>query len=317
MTTPTLGPDVTARLEGLVEFILDLAGGDLDRRGEISEQHDELDAVVGGLNMLAEELELTIDDVRSRNVELERLNTELRNTYGQLAQAAKLASLGEIAAGIAHELNQPLGIIQLYCESAIGALGDSGTDASEAAIDAIRTAISQVARASDIIEHIRRYARDDDAAVMEPTPVSELVDGALLLLRRELRELDIEVIEDVEPGIAPLTCRSSSMQQVLFNLMANARDAIDGQADRRIEVRARVEGTQLVFEVVDNGPGVPADLENRIIDPFVTTKVASRGTGLGLGICHSIIADHGGTLTYRRVDGHTVFAVNLPHGEAE
>lgn len=317
MSARALGPDVTVRLERLVDFILALAGGDLDRRGEISGHHDELDAVVGGLNMLAEELALTLDDVRTRNDELERLNTELRSTHGQLAQAAKLASLGEIAAGIAHELNQPLGIIQLYCESAIGALDESEPAGSETATAAMRTAISQVARATDIIEHIRRYARDDDDVAMDPTPVCELVDGALLLLRRELRELDIEVFEHIEPGIAPVPCRSGSMQQVLFNLMTNARDATDGLVNRRIEVRARSAGSRLVIEVADNGPGVPEDLEDRIIDPFVTTKVAGRGTGLGLGICHAIVADHGGTLTYRRADGHTVFAVSLSLGTRE
>ncbi len=316
-----LPSDVGSQLGGAVELILALAGGDLGARGVVSDLGDEVDAVIGGLNMLAEELEITFGALRRRTVQLERANAELVAAQSQMVQSAKLASLGEIAAGIAHELNQPLGIIQLYCESAVDALGEGDSAnlehrAAEAA-DHVGVALGQMDRASEIVRQVQTFAREDTNLEMAEANIAQLVSAGLILLRREMAELDIELVERIEPGIRPLRCREHRVQQILFNLVSNARDAVRRRGGSLVGVDVSSSGTDVVFEVSDNGPGVdPADL-SRFMDPFFTTKPAGLGTGLGLAICQTIATEHGGSLTYERRNDLTVFALRLPQAAAD
>lgn len=290
------------RLEEITETILAFAGGDLSARGTLSGRGDEFDAVVGGLNMMAEEFQIMFDTERRRTV-------ELKAAQAQLVQAAKLASLGEIAAGIAHELNQPLGIIQLYCESAIEAV-ERG-DLSE--LDRyLIVAVEQVQRASGIIEHVRLFSRDDAHRDRADVNVEELVAGGLLLLRRGLAESDIVLAVVIDPELTVINCHGHRLQQVLFNLVANARDAVEGRPDAKVEVHARRNGRGVAFDVRDNGPGVGADYVERIMDPFFTTKPSGRGTGLGLPICQTIAREHGGLVRYDRGNGWSTFTLELP-----
>lgn len=308
--------EVGRRLDQAIDLILRLSGGDLTARGELSKDGDEFDAVIGGLNMLAEELELTFAESTRRTAELETANAELEAAQAQLIQSAKLASLGEIAAGIAHELNQPLGIIQLYGESAIGGLADLEAVGVDSVSEQISVALGQVERASEIIEHVRTFARNDAEGSSMNTDIEELVAASLVLLRSELGERDITLVETIEPGLAKVHCRGSRIQQVLFNLVGNARDAVDGRPDATIELEVVADESSVVFEVRDNGPGISDADREHIMDPFFTTKPAGRGTGLGLPICLSIAADHGGSLEYERRDGWTVFRLSLPENGA-
>lgn len=318
--TYELSPHVESQLRSALELILSLAGGDLTARGFVSDQGDDADALIGGLNMLAEELEITFGALQRRTIELEHAHEELMAAQSQLVQSARLASLGEIAAGIAHELNQPLGIIQLYCESAVETLG--ATDESTAvarmvtATDQVGVALGQVDRASEIVRQVRTFARDDTNLEMAEANVEQMVWTGLFLLRREMAELDIELVERIEPGLRPLRCREHRVQQILFNLVANARDAVRTRGGARVELEVGSSGSDLVFEVSDNGPGVDPDDLTRFMDPFFTTKPAGLGTGLGLAICQTIATEHGGSLTYSRRDDTTVFALRLPHAGA-
>lgn len=237
-----------------------------------------------------------------------------REVEAKTAVAAKLATLGEMAAGMAHELNQPLAAMLLAAENAQNALRRGDAPAVDARLEIIA---GEAERARDIIDHLRIFARGDEGAPLGAVDPAAAVRDALLLVRAALREAGITVTVDLPGHLPAVRGRQVQLEQVLLNLLINARDALQERPPaaegRRLAITGRVTAEGGVeLGVRDNGGGVPPALIARVFDPFFTTKPPGVGTGIGLSICHGIILGFGGTIACRNADGGAEFTIALP-----
>jgi len=256
-------------------------------------------------------------DLRQTTQEVQRRERELRDKQEQLVQAGKLATVGELTTGIAHELNNPLNNIGLFVENAIDRLQFGLTDRA-CVLDELRSAMEQVRKATQIISHLRTFGRVAPVS-RDPVRINEVVDRAVSLLREQLRLRQIEVRLELCEEDPIVVGNAIQLEQVFLNILTNARDALAQAPRKLIHIESAVgEGVvRLVFH--DTGPGIPPDLEQRIFDPFFTTKEVGAGTGLGLSITYGIVQEHGGSVALAKredVEGAT-FVLELPLATAE
>lgn len=237
-----------------------------------------------------------------------------REAETRAMSAARLASLGEMAAGLAHEMKQPLQGISLAAEMGqmAAAQGDiAGVD------QRFEQIVEQTQRTARTVEHLRRFARGaEEGASAQPVPLTAAVEGALDLTRSVLREDSIKV--ELDLGDPPTVVRGQEvlLAQVLSNLLLNARDALATRpegAPRRIHIAATpgAEG-RVRLTVADTGGGIAPEVMARLFEPFVTTKDAEKGTGLGLSICHSLVKGMGGDIEAHNEAEGAVFTITLP-----
>jgi len=239
--------------------------------------------------------------------------TNERDLRAQAIASAKLATLGEMATGLAHELNQPIAIMSLAAENSVQALSRKGADGIEFAVKRLQRITDQCHRARTIVDHLRIFGRSDEGEV-GPVSVESVIEGALTLVGGALRAANID-LEIVIPRDPPeILARAVLAEQVIVNLMLNARDAMDDlPSGHRRALRASVTPNRgagtISIEVADSGPGIAPTVLDRIFEPFFTTKEVGKGTGLGLSICHGIMRSFGGSIVARNgVDGGAVFA---------
>jgi two-component system NtrC family sensor kinase len=233
------------------------------------------------------------------NTELESANQALRDTQGKLVQAAKMASLGELVAGIAHEINNPLAFIlahqgtvaRLLSQVAPRVAGDPEAQrAVEKAMARAESMTLGLRRIQDLVQNLRKFSRLEEGGAQE-VDVPEAIGTVLVLLTHKLA--DRIVVEQHLAAPRILRCSPALLNQVVMNIVGNAADAIEGPG--RIRVATRTEGGDYVIEVSDSGPGVPEPIRARIFEPFFTTKPVGAGTGLGLSIAYAVVgAHHGG-----------------------
>lgn len=240
--------------------------------------------------------------------------TGQRQLEAQAAASAKLATLGEMAAGMAHEMNQPLAIIALAAENAADELQMDGAAAIPAAVTRLEGISRQAARGGAIIRHLREFSRPGSLDEAGPTRLAEVLDGVLQLTRGALRNAGVEWEQDLPADLPAVSAGLVAAEQVFVNLILNARDAMLGQPreqPRRVVVRARVEAGQVVVTVTDTGGGIPAAAFDKMFEPFFTTKPPDKGTGLGLAICHGIMRSLGGSISAANVPGGAEFLLRF------
>ncbi|MBP2232727.1 two-component system phosphoglycerate transport system sensor histidine kinase PgtB [Azospirillum agricola] len=263
------------------------------------------------------DLRATNDRLERAIAEHQRTERELREAQAELVQAGKLAALGQLAAGVGHELNQPLAAIRSYAHNGRKLIGLGRVDEADGNLGKIA---DLTARMANITNHLKRFARRPDSRLgaVELEPV---IRGALSLFGNRLREEAVGfelALPDAESG-GPLRVRAEEvrLEQVLVNLLSNALDAVAGAPVRRILVRAEAvedgeEGGAVRIEVRDSGPGIAADPVGQIFDPFFTTKPVGTGLGLGLSISYNIVRDFGGVLSVAESGpGGTAFVLTL------
>ncbi len=248
--------------------------------------------------------------------------TSKRMEENKLYQMSKLASLGEVATGLAHEINQPLGVIRLAATNALNGLNRGMPPTHmESKLNRI---IQQTVRMSRIIDHMRIFGRKSSES-FEPSDPVDAIDGALQVVGAQLRLDNIAVIITAAPGLTQVLCRQDQLEQVLINLLQNARDAIHDRRKSmgeefhgRIEVTLRLEDTATLLpptvriDVADNAGGVPEPIIDKVFQPFFTTKPPGKGTGLGLSVSFGIARDHGGTLSLANGKEGAIFTLRLP-----
>ena len=230
----------------------------------------------------------------------------------RLILASRLAMVGEIAAGMAHEMNQPLAAITNYAWASQRLLGMSDPDIAEVRA-ALQEIGAQAARAGEIIRRLRGLARGPELR-REAISVNALVSELAELARSEAARHEVHYELDLRADLPPLNIDGGQIQQALLNLLWNAVHALNGSAARPKQVHIRTRLTpewQIEIDVCDNGPGVPSALAPRLFEPFFTTK--EQGTGLGLAMSRTIAEAHGGTLSYRaNTPGGACFVMRLP-----
>jgi C4-dicarboxylate-specific signal transduction histidine kinase len=254
-------------------------------------------------------------DLRETTVTIQRREQELRDKQEQLVQAGKLATLGELTTGVAHELNNPLNNIGLVLGNCIDLI-ELGQIDSKRLLGELGSALVQVRKASEIITHLRTFGRLAPVS-RERVSINRVVRQALALMQEQLRLRQIEVVLELSPD-EPLVLGSPiQLEQVLVNLIANARDALVGAAKKRITI-ATSAPDDVVLTVTDTGSGIPRGLEQRIFDPFFTTKEVGSGTGLGLSITYGIIREHEGAIAVSSPPpGGARFTITLPLAPTE
>jgi C4-dicarboxylate-specific signal transduction histidine kinase len=250
-------------------------------------------------------------DLRETTIEVKRREQELRDKQEQLVQAGKLATLGELTTGVAHELNNPLNNIGLFVGNAVD-LVELGARDKGRIVREMERAMQQVRKATEIISHLRTFGR---AAPFSRDPVSlrVVLMQALSLMREQLRLRDIQVTVDLGAGEPVVLGNPLQLEQVFINLLTNARDAVADSPRKAIHISVAVGSQAAEITFADTGPGIPPGLERRIFDPFFTTKQVGQGTGLGLSITYGIIKDLGGMISVVSPPGEgATFLIRLP-----
>ncbi len=250
--------------------------------------------------------------------------TEQLITEQQLIQAGKMATLGEMATGVAHELNQPLSVIKSASNYIMRKVKANEPIPDEIMATMTEEIDGQVNRVEKIINHLREFGRKSDAA-KEETNVNRALVKACDLFREQLSLRQIEVVQNLDNVLPMILADENCLEQVFINLLINARDAIEErfeqfeQKDRtpelakQIFLTTRVSDKWVIIEIEDTGTGILPHVADKIFEPFFTTKAAGKGTGLGLSIGYGIIKDYGGTITPDRGQANgALFTIRFP-----
>lgn len=269
-------------------------------------------------------LEMQLTKARLEEQEAHR---ELKEAQAQLVQSAKMAAVGELAAGVAHEINNPLAFVRSHidtiarkAEQLESVVGDAVAEAGPL-LDKIqrrsRETEEGMHRILEIVTKLRTFSRLDEGEV-KAIDVAQSVDSALTLLRHKCGE-EITITQDLA-DTGPLVCMPGPFNQVLLNLLSNAIDAIDGAGGGagRVEIVTRRTEADFFLTIADSGCGIPQEIQSRVFDPFFTTKPVGKGTGLGLSISYQIIQAHHGTLSAGPNSPRgSLFTITIPNNLAE
>ena len=239
----------------------------------------------------------------------------------QLIQASKMATLGEMSAGVAHELNQPLNAIRIGSDL-IKKMVDRGERLEPDLAGKVSREISaQVERAANIINHLREFGRKSESDELEKVNINKPIRDVFTVLGQQLKLRQIKVNLDLDENLPPVYGVNNRLEQVFINLVMNARDAIEEMLEKSYEkereglltIRTYQEKGRVVAVVRDNGIGMPERVKEKVFEPFFTTKDLGRGTGLGLSISYGIIKDYGGTIEVESMPGSgTIFKISFP-----
>lgn len=232
----------------------------------------------------------------------QRLEHERREAEVKMLSQAKLASLGEIATGIAHEINQPLTFIQIIMQSTDRDIERGSLDLAELSAD-LKESTRQIHRITRIINHLRTFGRTDSGEFAELL-LPGILDNALILYQQTLQGKNIALSATVAPGLPSIYGNAIQLEQVFINLLQNAIDALEDAKQPTITVNFSHEAGAVVTTFSDNGCGIGKENATKIFEPFFTTKPIGKGTGLGLSIVYGIIADHNGTIECQSSPGH-------------
>ena len=255
-------------------------------------------------------------DLRETTQEMERREQELRDKQEQLVQAGKLATLGELTTGVAHELNNPLNNIGLFIGNATDQLRLGLLDPKRIEHE-LEKALEQVRKATAIISHLRTFGRAAPVSV-ERVDVDEVIERSLSLMQEQLRLRGIEVELDLCADELVVLGNAIQLEQVFINLLTNARDALEESPEKTIRIATESDGDEIRIAFADTGCGIAPEAEQRIFDPFFTTKEVGTGTGLGLSITYSIVKEHGGEISVSSEPGGGArFLVALPVSDEE
>jgi signal transduction histidine kinase len=270
-------------------------------------------AYLGCIRLAAPRDETAIETVELSRIEMLAgdlaVAVELKALHTQLVWSEKLAALGQLLAGVAHELNNPLTVIMGYSELISEAIAGPQTR------DQLAKLVGEARRMKRITDNLLRFSRHStrDTQAVQLSPVLQEV---LALREYYTRRHSVRVVLDIAPDLPPLAVNEDEIKQILLNLFNNSSDALEGvPGSRQISIRAYSSGSRAVIEVEDSGPGF-SNL-NRALDPFYTTKPVGKGTGLGLSVCYGIVKERGGDLRIENVQPHGArVTIELPAADA-
>ena len=238
----------------------------------------------------------------------------------QLIQASRMATLGEMATGIAHELNQPLSVIKTASSFFLKKIERAETIESGILNSMLRKIDKNVDRAANIISHMRQFARKSDLS-LEKIQINDVLKSAFDIFSQQLRVRGIDVQWEIDTDLPKIMADPGRLEQVFINLLLNARDAIEekcasgagGEDEKQITLKTWSDGIHVIAEIKDTGSGIPEAIQDKLFEPFFTTKEVGKGTGLGLSISYGIVKDCGGNIeaVSRRGEGAT-FTVTFP-----
>ena len=286
---------------------------------ELTEEQRSALRVLG--SQVVAQLELRKSNLTLRGLikKMEQANREIRQQGAMLVEQSRHASLGKMAGGIAHEINNPLAIIAGLSGLVVKALS-SGGSASDSTIQSVKKIGDVAFRIAKITSGLLCLADAGAHEELSVGPLSGIVTSAKSLLASSFHEHGVELgdlVENVE-----FECRRGQVLEIVFHLLRNAMEAFDeathgsAQPKQRVWIKMRKGSDSFELDVCDNGPGVSPSVIAHIMEPFVTTKDPGKGVGLALSIGRTVARSHGGDLTYQRKDGVTIFTLRLPYSQS-
>jgi two-component system NtrC family sensor kinase len=289
-------------VKALIDGTHRVAGGDLDYRlpvtsadelGDLAESFNKMTAEVAGVQAKIEE-------------EVRRKTAELEKAHRSLLKSEKMASVGKLAATVAHEINNPLFGILTYARLVLRGLARVDGESRDAMVEQLQTIERESKRCGDLVKNLLTFSRQAPSH-REPNDLNTIVHRAVMLVKHKLDMQGIELVEELVDGAPPIECDANQIQQVILVLLVNAAEAMPKGG--RLEIAT--DGTGAV-RVKDSGCGIRADVLPRIFDPFFTTKEDQNRTGLGLAVAYSIVEQHGGEIAVRSEPGNgTEFRLEL------
>jgi two-component system NtrC family sensor kinase len=301
-------------LEEMAAATRQIAAGHLDVRVHTG-AHDEIGVLAASFNNMLDALQTTkreLEDwARTLEVKVQERTDELVVVQARMAQSEKLASIGRLAAGVAHGINNPLGgILSLT----MLALEDCGPDHPLRAD--LETVVKQTLRCREIVKGLLDFSRQTDARASKLS-VNGIVDSTLSLLEHQALFHNIRTVRRLQDDLPPVFVDPGQLQEVIINIVLNAVDAMEENGVLTVETATDPERAQIIIRITDTGKGIPPDVVPLIFEPFFTTKKVGQGTGLGLAIVHGVVTRAGGTVDVTSKPGQTTFAVRLPVAEQD
>ncbi|HET8547125.1 MAG TPA: ATP-binding protein, partial [Bryobacteraceae bacterium] len=287
-----------------------VAGGDLDYRLQVGSS-DELGDLAASFNKMTTEL---ADVYRTLEQRVEKKTRDLERAHTSLVRSEKMASLGKLAATVAHEVNNPLFGILTYSRLCLRELEIAGVDGEASA--KLRERLNLIERESrrcgDLIRNLLTFARQAPQQ-RQSNNLNELVERALALVRHRCELQSVELEAKLAASTPPINCDAGQVQQVVLVLLVNAVEAMPSGGRLTMTTEWDAEADQAVIRIADTGSGIPPDILPQIFDPFFTTKDDKLRTGLGLAVAKSIVEQHGGTITVTSTPGAGAhFVITLP-----
>ncbi len=299
---------VSRPIRKLIAGVNVLASGNLAYRFRLK-RRDEIGALANAFDDMAGQLETANRTLEER---IRRKTRELEATQDKLIHTEKLASLGQLAAAVAHELNNPLAGIFTYAR-----LLEKKLQLAKPSLDWVHTIQRESRRCGDIVNNLLVFARKQHAE-MAPAEVRTVVDRTLAVVQHKLQMHSIELVCDI-PDLPKVVCDASQIQQVLIAIIVNAIDAMSSNEHKEgsLRIRAGLTGEgRLDIAVTNNGPPIPKDVLPHIFEPFFSTKQAASGVGLGLAVAYGIVKRHNGEIQVETGE-ETTFHILLPVGDAD
>lgn len=241
-------------------------------------------------------------------------NEELKDAQVQLLQASKMSALGEMAGGIAHEINTPLGTITLLVSRLQGILGEGAMDQAEmeGLLKMIDTTVERIAK---IVSGLKSFSRDATKEPFQSVSLKKVVAETLILCQEKMKNHGIDLRVAEIPETLEIVCREIQISQVLLNLLNNAYDAVEPRPEKWIQIGFTEQEDFVELSITDSGPGIPAEIQSKLFQPFFTTKEVGKGTGLGLSISKGILDAHKGKFSLGKSQ-NTQFLIQLPKKQA-
>lgn len=278
---------------------------------EIGEISDSFDSMLEEINRKDMELE---QKIVARTKELQESLTTLERTQRDLVSSSRMAALGEMSGGVAHEINNPLCVIV----QSLGIVEKYFADdevSKEMASRMLDKASRMSTRIGRIVHGLRTFARNGDNDPFEDIEVQTLVDNTMVLCEERFTSSGISLLTEIEDPKTRIRARGVQISQVLLNLLNNSFDAVSGKEGAWTKLVIKSDQDRVIFRVVDSGEGIPDTVKEKIFQPFFTTKNVGKGTGLGLSISKGIVEAHGGKIEIPE-ERHTTFQFSLLRREA-
>jgi two-component system, NtrC family, sensor kinase len=305
LTRTTIRP-----LEEMVDATKEIAAGNLDVKVTVGSQ-DEIGALAASFNNMLDSLKTMRSELqewaRTLEVKVQDRTDELVAVQARMAQSEKLASVGRLAAGVAHGINNPLGGIL-----ALTMLALEDCDAKHPLRGDLETIVAQTLRCREIVKGLLDFSHQSEGRASRLN-VNAIVDNTISLLERQSMFHNVQTVRHFEDDLPPVFMDPNRLQEVIINIALNAVDAMDQKGVLTVETGRDESRGRVRIGITDTGKGIPPDAKALIFEPFYTTKNVGEGTGLGLAIVHGIVTSAGGTVDVASQPGRTTFTIWLPY----
>jgi two-component system NtrC family sensor kinase len=315
MLTFLLASAIMRPLTRLVAAIGEIGRGNLGAKVDISSR-DEIGQVGRAFNRMAEDLHLAWQKIAEQNRTLEQRvrerTQELEQAHTRLLNTEKMAAVGQLAGGVAHEINNPLGVILGFAQGVARRVKDGDPLAMP-----LRTIEREATRCKNLVQDLLTFSRSGKSE-KEKCDLNQVIEDALHLVEAQTKVKSVQLVKELGRDIPPVLVNRNQIQQVVINLCNNAVDAMPEGGTLTVRTRKSEgqEANPVLLEVSDTGTGIPKEIQSKIFEPFFTTKEVGKGTGLGLSLVYEIVKKHDGTIEIESELGQgTKFIIGLPPGE--